>query len=82
MTVEVGETDSEKAVPSWTVPELGGERREGEGGREGGGERDSEKAVPSWAVPELGGRREGGSEGGREGRHTQRRLYPHGQFLN
>ena len=39
MTVEVGETDSEKAVPSWTVPELGGKRREGGSeGREGGRE--------------------------------------------
>ena len=36
MTVEVGETDSEKAVPSWTVPELGGESLlPSEGGREG-----------------------------------------------
>ena len=25
MTKEIGETDSEKAVPCWTVPRLGGE---------------------------------------------------------
>ena len=34
---EGGETNTEKVVPSWTVPELGGKREEGEreGGREG-----------------------------------------------